>query len=223
MRIKKKKTAWKTKDGLREAAKGDRCSVARLLRRVPGETERLLANNDQWLFYKYLKGTVGLGGRNAKTEQCIRDEDGPLLRDNVRILERGARFFGTLLTTKSSKFDPTISALFLQRPLAPLLGDEPTMDDMTAVFRGMPDWKAVRPDSLPAELQNIDHPEFTRYFHGLLGNVGKTGNAPQQWKYATIKVLHKKKDRSDCNKIPRDFACCPFRQSSAENGRVPPK
>ena len=27
----------------------------------------------------------------------------------------------------------------------------------------------------------------------------RTGDVPQQWKDATIKVLHKKKDRSDCN------------------------
>ena len=30
-------------------------------------------------------------------------------------------------------------------------------------------------------------------------NVWSTGEVPQQWKDATIKVLHKKKDRSDCN------------------------
>ena len=30
-------------------------------------------------------------------------------------------------------------------------------------------------------------------------NVWSTGEVPQQWKDATIKVLHKKKDRSDWN------------------------
>ena len=37
----------------------------------------------------------------------------------------------------------------------------------------------------------------------------------------TIKVLHKKKDRSDCNNY-RGIAC-PLGQSIAENGRVPPQ
>ena len=75
------------------------------------------------------------------------------------------------------------------------------MDDMIGVIRGMPDWKAVRPDSLPPEVLKLDHPEFSRYFHKLLVNVGRTGKVPQQWKYATIKLLggHKKKGRSDCN------------------------
>ena len=66
------------------------------------------------------------------------------------------------------------------------------MDDLTVVIRGMPNWKAVGPDSLPAELLKIDHPEFIRYFHNLLVNVWRTGDVPQQWKDATIKVLHKK-------------------------------
>lgn len=39
-----------------------------------------------------------------------------------------------------------------------MLGDEPTMDDMSAVTRGMPDWKAVEPDSLSAELLKLDRP-----------------------------------------------------------------
>ena len=90
----------------------------------------------------------------------------------------------------------TITVLFPQRPLAPSLGVEPTMDDMMGVIRGMPNWKAVGPDSLPAEVLKLDHPEFIRYFHNLLVNVWSTGEVPQQWKDATIKVLHKKKDRS---------------------------
>ena len=35
------------------------------------ETERLLADNDQRGFHKHLKGTVGLGGRKARSEQFI--------------------------------------------------------------------------------------------------------------------------------------------------------
>ena len=89
--------------------------------------------------------------------------------------------------------------LFPQPSLALSLGVEPTMDGMMGVIRGMPNWKAVGPDSLPAEVVKLDHPEFIRYFHSLLVNVWRTGEVPQQWKDATITVLHKKKDRSDCN------------------------
>ena len=52
------------------------------------ETRRLRADNDQRGFYKHLKGTMGLGGHKARSEQFIMDEDCTLLRDKVRIRER---------------------------------------------------------------------------------------------------------------------------------------
>ena len=75
---------------------------------------------------------------------------------------------------------------------------------MTAVIRGIPNWKAVGPDSLPAELLKFDHLEFIQYFHNVLVNVRRTGDVPQQRIGAIMKVLHKKKDRSDCNNYRGD-------------------
>ena len=60
----------------------------------------------------------------ARSEQFIMDEDGTLPKDKVRIRERWGGFFQTRLNKKSPKLDPTISALFPQRPLTPSLGDE---------------------------------------------------------------------------------------------------
>ena len=123
----------------------------------------------------------------------------------------------TPLNKKSPKLDPTISTQFPQRPLAPSLGDESTMDEMLGVIQGMRNWKAVGPDSFPAELLKLDHSEFIRCFHVLFNvrerQCARTGNVPQQWKDATIKVLHKK----------RGFACYPFRQSVAESCRFLPQ
>ena len=70
---------------------------------------------------------------------------------------------------------------------------------MTGVIRGMPNWKAVGPDSLPAEAPKHDHPAFIRYFNNLLVILWRMGEVLQQWKDATMKVLHKNKDRPDCN------------------------
>ena len=68
------RTAWKT---LRTACANLRAVIN--FEEYLAETERLLADNDQRGFYKRLKGTVGLGGRKARSEQFIMDEDGPLL------------------------------------------------------------------------------------------------------------------------------------------------
>ena len=117
------------------------------------------------------------------------DEDGTLPRDKVHIRKRWAGFFQTLLNKKSPKLDLTITVLFPQRPLAPSLGVQPTMDNMMGVMQGVSNWEAARPDSLRAEVLKLDHPEFIRYFHNLLVNVWSTGDVPQQWKDGTIKIL----------------------------------
>ena len=68
------------------------------------------------------------------------------------------------------------------------------MDEMTEALKGVSNWKAVGPDSLPAELLKIDYPAFAQCFHNILVNVRVTGEAPQQWKDAITTVLHKKKE-----------------------------
>ena len=66
----------------------------------------------------------------------------------------------------------------------------------------MHNWKAPGPDSLVAELLKIDEPAepiVLERFHAILVEVWTGGEVPQQRKDATIKVLYKKSDRSNCN------------------------
>ena len=83
------RTAWKT---LRTACANLRAVIDAGLHayfeEYLAETERLLADKDQRGLYKHLKDTVVLGGRKARSEQFIMDEDGTLLRDKVRIRKR---------------------------------------------------------------------------------------------------------------------------------------
>ena len=133
------KTAW---DALRTVCANLRgvvdAGLHAYFQKYLAETDRLLTDNDQRGFYKHLKSTVGLGGRKARSEQIIRDGDSTILRGQVRIRKRWAWFSQTLLNKASAELDPTITALFPQGPFAPSLGDEPTIDDMMGVIRGMP-------------------------------------------------------------------------------------
>ena len=138
--------------------------------------------------------TVGLEGTKAISEQFIRDEGGTLLRDNVQIRERWSGLYHKRLNSNSLKFDLTIFDPLPTRPLKLSLGDEPSMDEMTEALQGMPHWKGVGPDGLPAELLKIDHPAFAQCFHNILMDVWVAREFPQQWKDAIIKVLHKNKD-----------------------------
>ena len=85
--------------------------------------EKLLVQNDERDFHKHLKGTVGMGGKKARSEQFVRDEDGALLRDKVRTRERWVGLVYKILSAKSLTLDPTIIELFPKRPLPLPLGD----------------------------------------------------------------------------------------------------
>ena len=68
-------------------------------------------------------------------------------------------------------------------------------------MRSMANAKAVGPDGLPAELLKLGlHKNRTvlRELHRITKVVWHGGQVLQQWKDATIKVLHKKKDRTEC-------------------------
>ena len=66
------------------------------------------------------------------------DEDGTVLKDKMRIHEPWTGYIGTLLNMRSPKLDPALSDLLLQQPLASSLGSGLTMDEVTALNRGMP-------------------------------------------------------------------------------------
>ena len=60
-----------------------------------------------------------------------------------------------------------------------------------------------RPDELPVELLKLglsdSSHEILLAFHDIIVAVWMTGEVPQEWKDATIQVLHKKKDRTECS------------------------
>ena len=137
-----------------------------------------------------------------------------LPKDKVRILEQWARYFFTLLITKSPKLDPAIIDLFPQRLLAPSL-DELTMDEITAVIRAMPNWKAVGQDSLPSELLKLDQPE--------LSMCGERGTPPSSGRMQSLRSFIRKRIDLIATTTEGFFACRPPRQSTVKNGRVPPQ
>ena len=67
----------------------------------------------------------------------------------------------------------------------------------------MANGKAMGPDELPVELLKLglsdSSHEILLPFHDIIVAVWTTGEVPQEWKDANIKVLHKKKDRTECS------------------------
>ncbi|CAB1096812.1 unnamed protein product [Ectocarpus sp. CCAP 1310/34] len=155
------------------------------------ELEEIYKHRDMRGLYQHLKRSVGLSGRQAGGQQ----DD---------ILQRWARFFSTLLNTKSPTLNPDIIERVTQRPATrdtQRLGDVPEPEEVARATKGLKNWKAPGHDSLPAELLKIDddEPFVLGHLHPILVKVWNGGDIPREWKDATIKVLYKKGDRSNCN------------------------
>ena len=82
-------------------------AVVRFFERHVVELEKQLRMRDQHGFFQNIK-SVQLEETKKVESQCVRDEEGRLLRDKGRICERWVRFFRSLLNSKSDMLDPDI-------------------------------------------------------------------------------------------------------------------
>ena len=144
---------------------------------------------------------MGVEGKRTFNSQYIKDEEGRLLRDYTLIRERWLRWFHKLLNTNSPTLDPSIVDELKQwLPCRPL-DNVPSRGDVEEAIRALAIRKAVGLDRPPLELLKgwADEGENTLgEFHDIIVAVWRGGGVSQQWKDATIKVLHKKKDRTEC-------------------------
>ena len=151
-------------------------------------------------WYGHLKGGWKLQGKKLGNAQYIRDENGKLLRKLDEIRARWRRYFTSLLNTTSAALNRAIVESLSQKPTALSLGDPPVVSEIKKALRSMVNGKAMGPDELPAELLKLglsdSSHEILLAFHDIIVAVWMTGEVPQEWKDATIKDLHKKKDRA---------------------------
>ena len=155
---------------------------------------------DQHGFFQTIK-SVQLEKTKKVESQCIRDEEGRLLRDKGRIRERWVRCFRSLLNSKSDMIDADIPKRLPQHPVASALGIEPTEEEIATAMKAMANAKAVGPDGLPVELLKLGLQQdrtILRELHRLTILIWRQGKVPQQWKDAVITVLHKKGDKTEC-------------------------
>ena len=76
------------------------------------------------------------------------------------------------------------------------------MQELTDAIRSLANGKAVGPDGVSVELFKITlngDPALRRRLLDIVVRIWRGGEVPQQWKDAIIMVLHKKKDRTECD------------------------
>ena len=155
---------------------------------------------DQHGFFQNIE-SVQLEKTKKIESQCVRDQEGRLLRDKGRIRERWVQFFRSLLNAKSDMLDPDIPKRLPQHPPASALEMEPTEEEITTAMKAMANAKAVGPDGLPAELLKLGLQQdrtILLELHRLTTLIWREGKVPQQWKdavrslpYSTIRATRR--------------------------------
>ena len=149
---------------------------------------------DQAGFFKHLE-MMNLEGEQDRSSQFIKDDHGNLLRDVEFIRKRWVLWFHTLLNTKSPKVDPNIAECLEQWLENTTLGNQPTMHELTDAIRSLANGKAVGREGFPVELFKIvlnGDPALRQRLLDIVVGIWRGEEVPQQWKDATIKVLHTK-------------------------------
>ena len=163
------------------------------------ELEEFTLAGDMRGWYEHLKGGWKLQGKTVGSAQYSMDEDEKLLRKLKYIRVRWRRYFASLLNTNLADLIEGLSPKSIDSSLV----YPPVVNGTKTALRPIANDKAMGPDELPVELlklglSDIAH-EILLAFHGIIVAVWMTGQVPQEWKDASIKVLHKKKDRTECS------------------------
>ena len=86
-----------------------------------------------------------------------------------------------------------------------------TIDETADAIRSLLNGKAVGPVELPAELLKIlldgNDTSGLQRFHAIIVDIWGGGAVPQDWKDATIIVIHKKYDRTECGTTEGYYLC----------------
>ena len=154
----------------------------RFLERHVQGMKKDLRQRDQRGLYQRCK-FLNIEDTRKVNSQYIRDEEGIMLRDPGLVLGRWARFFGTLLNSKSDKLRLIIIEELPQWPITHALGVEPTENELFGALRSMANAKAVGPDKLPVELLKLEinhDPTVLREFHRVIKRVWHQWEVPQR-------------------------------------------
>ena len=172
-------------------------AVVRFFERHVVEMEKQLRVGDQHGFIPNIK-SVQLEETKKVESQCIRDEEGRLLRDKGRIRKRWVRFFRSLLNAKSDMLDPDISKRLPQHPVASALGSEPTEEEIVTAMKAMENAKTVGPDGLPAELLKLGLNNTGPSCWSSIGLPPSSGARGKSHSSGKTRSLPSRSDKTEC-------------------------
>jgi hypothetical protein len=124
----------------------------------------------------------------------IKDENGNLLADSQRVLNRWKNFFNKVLNVYGVH-NVRQKNIQTAEPLVP----EPTLVKVEIAIGKLRSYKSPGTDQILAELIKAGGEMLYLEIHRLICCIWSKEELPQQWKESIILPIHKKDDKNDCN------------------------
>jgi hypothetical protein len=124
----------------------------------------------------------------------IKDENGNLLADPQSVLNRRKNFFNQVLNVHGVH-DVRQMDIQTAEPLVP----EPSLVEVEIAIGKLKSYKSPGSDQISAKFIKAGGETLCSKIHRLICSVWNKEELPQQWKESSIKPIHKKGDKTDCN------------------------
>ena len=123
----------------------------------------------------------------------VKDEKGDLVADSHGIVARWRNYFSQLFNVHRVT---DVGQVHTAEPLVP----EPSASEVELAINKLKNHKSPGIDQIPAELIKAGGRTIYLEIHKRIISIWKKEKLPEEWKESIIVPIHKKGDKTDCNK-----------------------
>jgi len=125
----------------------------------------------------------------------VKDEKGDLAEDSHSIMARWRNYFSQILNVHGVS-DVRQAEIHTAKPLVP----EPSALEVELAIEKLKSHRSPGIDQTPAELIKAGGRTIRGAIHKLIIGIWNKEELPEEWKESVIVPIHKKGDKTDCNK-----------------------
>jgi len=138
--------------------------------------------------------------RDLNSVRCVKDEDGRVLVEDVKVQGRWQDYFRKLFNGEDLDVSPHTKHVACEEQQNYELNRPITREEVKEALRKMKSGKAVGSDSIPVEVWKSLGKDGIAWLTDFFNVIFKTVRMPQEWRHSTIIPLYKNKgDAQNCN------------------------
>lgn len=151
---------------------------------------------DSSLLYKITKTLVK---GNLSTQHPVRDVNGNLLHSDEEELQRWREHFSSVLNNFTEENAGPDTSHSSAETNSRIRTNIPSLEDITAAIKALPNNKAAGIDGIPAEFYKVDPAASAEMLLPLITSIWENETFPSEWKNGIIVKIPKKGNLTECN------------------------